>query len=306
MASLLFHILASIFLFSYGIYHLLLSIKSHFKSPSPPPSKPYHPFPSSSSSHFLKHLPLYLILSSILLSILYHSILSSISDPLAPVHRISSLQSVASLLLFLLLCLSLLISSSSSPLLPLLPSDLIFCLASIAFAVQSFVSFSSSSLNSSILQSKCDSVSSKISAASGVLCFALALDPRLFVADIALAGSLCLQGLWVLQTGLSLYADGFIPDGCHRLLDVVRGIEGSTKCDLEESQLRAMAILDLVFVFHVVFVAVIVLVVYAVMARAAGVRRVGSYEALPTSLVPAMAVVGSNHVQMKALTNTQA
>ncbi|XP_028125169.1 uncharacterized protein LOC114322107 [Camellia sinensis] len=74
--------------------------------------------------------------------------------------------------------------------------------------------------------------------------------PRLFVADLALGASLCLQGLWVLQTGLSLSVAAFIPEGCHKLLDVVRGVDGSTKCDLDDSKLRAVAILDLMFVLH--------------------------------------------------------
>ncbi|XP_028127370.1 calcium-binding protein LPS1-alpha-like [Camellia sinensis] len=74
--------------------------------------------------------------------------------------------------------------------------------------------------------------------------------PRLFVADLALGVSLCLQGLWVLQTGLSLSVAVFIPEGCHKLLDVVRGVDVSTKCDLDDSKLRAVAILDLMFVLH--------------------------------------------------------
>lgn len=104
----------------------------------------------------------------------------------------------------------------------------------------------------------------------------------------------------MLQTGLSLYVEAFIPEGCHRLLDVVSGVEGSTKCDLEESRLRAVAILDLVFVVHVMFVVVIVMVTYAVVAKSVGIRKLGSYEALPT------AATDSNHIQMKALTGTQA
>lgn len=102
----------------------------------------------------------------------------------------------------------------------------------------------------------------------------------------------------MLQTGLSLYVDAFIPDGCHKLLDVVTGVEGSTKCDLEDSKLRAVAILDLAFVVHVMFVLIIVIVSYAVVAKSVGIRRFGSYEALPNA--------DSSHIQMKAMTGTQA
>lgn len=105
----------------------------------------------------------------------------------------------------------------------------------------------------------------------------------------------------MLQTGLSLYVEAFIPEGCHRLLDVVKGVEGSTKCDLEDSRLRAVAILDLVFVIHVMFVMFIVMFTYAVVAKSVGIRRAGSYEALSNT-----STAEPNHFQMKALEGTQA
>ncbi|KAL6996058.1 hypothetical protein U1Q18_006194 [Sarracenia purpurea var. burkii] len=105
----------------------------------------------------------------------------------------------------------------------------------------------------------------------------------------------------VVQTGLSLYVDAFIPEGCHKLLDVISGVEGSTKCDLEDSKLRAVAILDLVFVVYVMFVVVIVIVTYAAVAKTVGIKRFGCYEALPTA-----ASADSNHIQMEAMTGTQA
>ncbi|KAJ6870955.1 hypothetical protein NC652_036580 [Populus alba x Populus x berolinensis] len=74
---------------------------------------------------------------------------------------------------------------------------------------------------------------------------------------------------WMLQTELSLYVDAFILDGCHKLLDVVSGVEGSTKCELEDSRWRAVAILGSGFCGS---------------CHSYGVRRLGgSYEALPTA-----------------------
>ncbi|KAK1295008.1 hypothetical protein QJS10_CPA16g00769 [Acorus calamus] len=118
-----------------------------------------------------------------------------------------------------------------------------------------------------------------------------------------LYASLPALGLWSLQTGLSLYVEGFIPEGCHRLLDVPGGIAGSTRCELDESRLRAAALLDLVFVLHAAFVAVVVVVIYVCLAKmGGGLRRNGvggsSYELLPTVLA---AGSDSDHVQMKAL-----
>ncbi|XP_042507266.1 uncharacterized protein LOC122083499 [Macadamia integrifolia] len=326
MAALISHIFSSSALLSVGLYHLICTTRNHLKSPRDYIAKPYHPFPlwassssssssspssssssSSSSSTRLKHVQLYLLILYLVLALGYQLLTSSDSDPLVrghtPVHRFSSLQSAAVVFLFLLLSLSLLLSSATS-LFPI-PSDLFFAFASAVFFLYSFVSSSSSSVQISDLQAKCDSVFSWISAASALLCFILACQPRLFVADVGLGASVCLQGLWALQTGLSLYVEAFIPEGCHRLLDVVNGIEGSTKCDLEESRLRAIAILDLAFVIHVTLVIVTVMVVYAAIARSVGLKRLGSYEALPT-MSSGAGDSSHSHIQMKALAGTQA
>ncbi|XP_028780205.1 uncharacterized protein LOC114736521 [Neltuma alba] len=309
MAALLYHMFSSSALVSLGLYNLIASTRCYLKSPHSYSAKPFHPFPPSSSNtqnHRLRHLPLYLISVCLLLAFVHQLIISSDSDPLlkghTPVHRFTSLQSAAVLFLFLILSLSLFLSDSST-LLPL-PIDLIFALASALFFLQYSVSSASASVQTSDLEAKCDSVSARISATAALLCLVIACKPRLFVADVGLGASIILQGLWALQTGLSMYVDAFIPEGCHRLLDVVKGVEGSTKCDVEEFKFRAVAILDLLFLVHVMFVVVIVMITYAVVAKSVGTRRSGSYEALPNSTSPSE----SNHsqIQMKSLTGTQA
>lgn len=304
-SALIYEIFSSASLITLGLYHLVCAIKTHLHHPARDYSaKLYHPFSSSpSSSHRLRHLQLYVIILFLLIAFVHQTLVSSDADPLlkgrTPVHRFSTLQSAAVLFLFLILALAILLSETTS-LLPL-PSDLFFALASALFYLQFTVSSSAASVQTSDLQAKCDSVSARISALSSLLCLILACLPRLFVADLALGASVILQGLWALQTGLALYVEAFIPEGCHRLLDVVSGVEGSTKCDLEESRLRAVAILDLVFVVYVMFVVFILMATYAVLAKTVGIRRTGSYEALPT-----LSSADSNHIQMKTLAGTQA
>ncbi|KAF8400103.1 hypothetical protein HHK36_015978 [Tetracentron sinense] len=308
MAALISHISSSSVLFSLGLYHLICTTRNHLKSPRDYAAKAYHPFPLSSSYPRLKPIQLYLLILFLILAIAQQTLTSSDSDPLlkgrSPVHRFSSLQYAAVLLLFLILAISILLSETTSLLHFPFPPDLFFAIASAVFFLQFSISSASASVQISDLQAKCDSVSARISALSSLLCLILACHPKLFVADVGLGASLCLQGLWVLQTGLSLYVEAFIPEGCHRLLDVVNGVEGSTKCDLEDSKLRAVAILDLVFVVHVIFLLLILIITYAVVAKTVGpgMRRLGSYEALPTLSTTA----DSNHFQMKALTGTQA
>lgn len=304
-SALLYATFSSASLIALGLYHMVCAIKIHLHQPTRDYcAKLYHPFPSSpSSSRRLRHLQLYIIIACLLIAVVHQTLVSFDVDPLllgrTPVHRFSSLQSAAVLLLFLILALALLLSETTS-LLPL-PSDLFFALASALFYLQYSVTSSAASVQTSNLQAKCDSVSARVSAFSSLLCLMLACVPRLLVADLALGASVILQGLWTLQTGLSLYVEAFIPEGCHRLLDVVNEVEGSTQCDLEDSRLRAMAILDLVFVGYVMFVVFLLMSAYVVLAKTVGIRKMGSYEALPT-----LSAADSTHIQMKTLSGTQA
>lgn len=304
MVGLLYHVLSSSSLVSLGMYHLICSTRNYLKSPRDYSARPFHPIPQPQR---LRLLQLYILILCLLIAFVHQILVSSDADPLlkgrTPVHRFTSLQSAAVLFLFLVLSLAIYLSETTH-LLPL-PPDLFFALASAIFFLQYSVSSASSSVQTSDLQAECDSVSARISALSSILCLALACRPRFFIADASLATSLCLQGLWVLQTGLSLRVDAFIPEGCHKLLDVVSGVEGSTKCDLEDSKLRAVAILDLIFLVHVLFVVIIALVTYAAVAKTIGVtcRGFGPYEALPNA---ADSNHNHNHIQMKALSGTQA
>ncbi|EXB29015.1 hypothetical protein L484_018431 [Morus notabilis] len=304
-AALVYQLFSSSALVSLGVYHMAGSTRLYLKFPQSYSAKPFHPFPfsSSSSSSRLKHLQLYLLLAGLLVALAHYCLSSFYSDPLlkgrTPVHQFTSLQSATVCFLFILLALALLLSDSFPSLLPL-PNDLFFALGAAFFFLLSYISSSAASLQTSDLQAKCDSLSARVSAIAALSSVALACHPRLFLADLGLGASLCLQGLWKLQTGLSLYVDAFIPEGCHRLLDVVGGIEGSTKCDLQESSLRAVAILDLAFLLHVLFAFLILLVTYIVVSKSVGVWRLGSYEALPTT------VHDHNHIQLKSMTGTQA
>lgn len=238
MATLLYHVVSSSALMSLGMYHLISTTRNHLKSPHTYTAKLFHPF-TTTANHHLRHLPLYLTILFLLIAIIHQLILSFYPDPLlkghTPVHRLTSLHSATILLLFLLLSLLPLLSSS-------LDNSLLFALASALFLLHASAASSSSSLQTSALEAHCLLISSRLSALASFLSLLLAALPRLFPADAALSAAILLRSLWTLQTGLSLHADAFIPDGCHRLLDVVNGIEGSTQCNKTHAQTRLPAI----------------------------------------------------------------
>ncbi|KAL9241833.1 hypothetical protein vseg_015897 [Gypsophila vaccaria] len=304
MSALVYQIFTSTGLITLGLYHLTSTIHHHLKSPTTFSAKPHHPLPLPHHLHLhhhLRHLPLHLTSAALLLSSLHHLLSVTTPDPLLPSHPFSSAASAAVSLLFFLLSLTSLH----------LPHDLLFSAASAAFFLLSSSSAAPTGATPS-LYSHLLSTSSTISLLSSILALSLAVSPRLFIADVALSATVILQGLWALQTGLTLHVDAFVPEGCHRLLDVVAGVEGSTKCDLDESRLRAGAILDFMFVVYVVVVVVVVFGVYALVAKVVGVsaRRFGAYEALPNAVVVDGSGGGgggaASHVQLKTLTGTQA
>ncbi|KAH9618792.1 hypothetical protein KSS87_018753 [Heliosperma pusillum] len=290
MSSLLYQLFTSTTLTTLSLYHLTTSIHTYLKSPTTFLSKPYHPLPLPNLH--LRRLPLYLTFLSLLTSILHHLLSSTLTSPLLPTHPYLSLTSSLTSFLFLL-----------SLLLPF-PNSLSFASVSASFYL---LSLSSLTLTTPSLSSHLYALSSRVSRASSAFSLLLAINPRLFLADVALSGSVLLQGLWAVQTGLSLYVDAFVPEGCHKLLDVVGGVEGSTKCEVDEARVRAVAILDLMFVVYVVVVVLVVFIVYAVVGKVIGVgnRRFGSYEALPNVAVDGSVGVGAGvdagHVQLKAL-----
>ena len=111
MGSLVYQVISSAALFTLGIYHLITTTRNYLKSPLSYAAKPFHPFP------YPRRLPLYLIILSLLLAMAHHLLVSADADPLVrgatAVHRITSLQSAATLFLFLLLAFALLIDRKS-------------------------------------------------------------------------------------------------------------------------------------------------------------------------------------------------
>lgn len=299
MGAMLYDTIACFVLSVYGVYHMISAARSHLKPTSRGTSlsgdysaRPYYPFPlHSHRHHLLRHLPFYFGIVILSISIVHLSFSSS------GAQHFFSLSSAAALLLLLILLPFAALSSASAP------PDLIFLLASLAFALLSYSSFRfSSSFPPSDLQAKSYSISALISAASAVASLSLALFPKLFVSELSLAASIFLKGLWFFVSGLLLYVEAFIPEGCHSLIDLP---DGPTRCDLDEFRVRATAILDLAFALNCVFVAVVVLALYAMAGRVFGGlgRRLnggGSYEALPTSSSTAT-LSDMEPVQMKAI-----
>lgn len=88
-------------------------------------------------------------------------------------------------------------------------------------------------------------------------CLFLSVRPSAFFAEFLLSLGMMLKGTWVLQVGLSLYTDTFLFRGCERVpFDVANG-RNYIKCELDEDKYRGEALVNLMFIGHVIVVLII-------------------------------------------------
>lgn len=139
-----------------------------------------------------------------------------------------------------------------------------------------------------ILERECSQLLGVVAFVCAGSCLLLAWRPKAFFVNLVLCVSISLQGTWLLQIGLSLFSDRFLPEGCHRLTS------GFTQCDVDASKLRAKALMDLAFMIHVMVVIFVFVLAYALISKGAGYKRNGGYDALETNGEP-------DHLQMKPL-----
>lgn len=241
MGSLPAHIGAAVLLLlPAGLRRLYSSTAHHLRSPSP--SHPWYLSPSKPLNLDLYALLLLLPLSSF--AYLFLS-LSTLRLPL--LHH--------SALLFLFWLLPLLVALRRH--LPLPPS-LLFLAAAAAFLLDATAASSAGYAGYAGVAARAYRLLATTTLGCAAACLALAARPAAFFADVALSAGLVLKGTWVLQAGLLLFSDAFAPGGCGRM---AADGDRDVGCVLEEDRMRGVAMVDLLFVVHVVGVVVVVLVV---------------------------------------------
>ncbi|KAJ8547195.1 hypothetical protein K7X08_010781 [Anisodus acutangulus] len=97
-------------------------------------------------------------------------------------------------------------------------------------------------------------------------CLCLAVKQSCFFVEFVFSCVLVLKGTWVLQVGL-LYTDVFALEGCENLLVGLANGKNDVKCDLEENKLRGTALMDLLFIVHIVVVMIMSLGLFALLNR---------------------------------------
>ncbi|KAK4356973.1 hypothetical protein RND71_022583 [Anisodus tanguticus] len=124
-------------------------------------------------------------------------------------------------------------------------------------------------------------------------CLCLAVKQSCFFVEFVFSCLLVLKGTWVLQVGL-LYTDVFALEGCENLLLGLANGKNDVKCDLEENKLRGTALMDLLFIVHIVVVMIMSFGLFALLNRNKRMR-------CGDTSGPLLAQVGSEGVLMRTL-----
>ncbi|CAM8972371.1 unnamed protein product [Rhodiola kirilowii] len=258
-SSLASHLCAFLFFFPIGVRRLVTFFSLYLKNSHHHQfrNKPWYLFHSSSTPCF----DLYILLITIPIAsfsdlYLFLSILP---------HRFHFLHHQAIFTFFWLLLILILLThhhTQHSPPLLLLPDTFLFLFASVAFLVDYY--FIINNNNDDV------SVSSVVYNLSGVLsllcsasCIYLSVCPYSFLAEFALSAGLVFKGTWVLQAGLNLYSNVFGFKGCQKIFAGRMGDHVIVKCDLQEDTLRAVALIDLLFVCHSIGILVATFALFA-------------------------------------------
>lgn len=109
----------------------------------------------------------------------------------------------------------------------------------------------------------------------GASCIAISFKPQAFFADVVLSLCIVFKGTWVLEAGLLLFSDGFVPNGCHKMT-VMQGNEtGDLQCDLEDDRMRGLALVDLSFVGHAIGIFIFNVVLFGALFKIQKLRYGG-------------------------------
>lgn len=278
MGTFVGHVLPALFFCILGLWHLLSCSVTYLRLPREYCARAWQPVPFVTSR--LRNLELYVLLVVIPFAIFYELGISTgfrpFNNGIISLYRIATFQHSIVLVMFWLFAFLVLVSETTQ-LLPL-PVEIPFVLLGISFLMELSVMLDEAAQNPG-LEGKVYTYMVYIIGSCAVCSFLLAWNPRAFFVEFLFSMSLILHGTWLFQIGSSLYVEKFIPEGCHRLLDLPGGVNGSTQCDLEDLRLRAMELMGFALNCHVFGVVLFSVVTLALVARLLGYSR-GGYNPL--------------------------
>ncbi|KAL1535691.1 hypothetical protein AAHA92_28445 [Salvia divinorum] len=239
--SLATHLTASLFLCPLGLRRLLLSFSLYLNNPSLFRSRTWY-----LSQSKWKNLDIYSLLILLPIASFSH-VVFFLAFSETPTHKFSFLQQSVVISFFWAILILIFVKESLD--LFSIPDNLVFAFAAIAFLIEFYMTGSGVVGVGGWLYR----LLGYLTVLCAACCVHLSVRPGAFFAEFLLSCGLVLKGSWVMQVGLSLYSDAFGLKGCGK---IGRG-EADVKCELDDDVWRGVALINLVFVGHVVVVMVI-------------------------------------------------
>ncbi|KAL1806402.1 hypothetical protein DCAR_0832203 [Daucus carota subsp. sativus] len=245
MESLVIHFSSFLVIFPIGITRLISCLSLYLKNPSHYRSKSWY----FSESRW-KSFDFYILLIGLpISSVFIFSLFLVISGH--PSYKFAFLQQSLVILFFWVLLILIFLKESYK--LALIPENFLYVYAGVAFLIECMMTGEAVVGYGEAMYGWLGGLGFVCAAC----CLFLSIRPSAFFAEFLLCFGMILKGTWVLQVGLSLYTDTFLFSGCERLpFDVANG-RNFIKCELDEYKYRSEALVNLMFIGHVIVVLII-------------------------------------------------
>lgn len=281
--SLATHFSAFLILFTLGIRRLVCCICNYLKNPSLYRSRTWF-----FSDPKWKNLDLYSLLIILPIASFSHVFLFLAFSGNNVMYKFSFL--MQSLVIFFFWVLLILIIVKESFDLYVILDSLVYSFAGVCFGVE----FLMNGKGLVGLSGDMYGHLGELAFVCGCCCLCLAVKQSCFFVEFLFDCILVLKGTWVLQVGLLLYTDMFSIDGCENLLVGLAKGKNDVKCDLDENKLRGTALMNLLFIVHVIVVMIMSFGLFALLNRDKRMR-------CGDTSGPLLAQVGSEGVLMRPL-----
>lgn len=245
MESLVTHVSSFLIIFPIGVKRLVSSLSLYLKNPSHYRSKSWY-----FSEPKWKSFDFYILLIGLpIFSIFMFSLFLVVSGH--PTYKFAFLQQSLVILLFWVLLILIYFKESCK--LFVIPENSLYLYAGVSFLIECTMT------GEGIIgyaEAMYDWLGG-LDVVCAACCFFLSYRSSAFFAEFLLSFGMMLKGTWVLQVGLSLYTDAFVFRGCERVpFDVANG-RHYIKCELDEDKYRGEALVNLIFIGHVLVVLII-------------------------------------------------
>ncbi|KAH7573181.1 hypothetical protein ACOSP7_006648 [Xanthoceras sorbifolium] len=260
MASLATNFTAFLFLFPLGLRRLLCSSSLYLKNPSLYRSKSWY-----FSDQKFKNIDLYFLIISLPIAS-FSEFFFFLTFSGHPTFKFSFFMQSALLFIFWVLILVILLRESFDSF--IVNDSFVFLFAGASFILEySMIGKGSTGVGGMVYE-----LLGELTLVCASACLVLSIRPSAFFAEFFLSCGLVFKGTWLLQAGFSLYTDAYAFKGCSKITIPIANENVDVKCDLKEDGFRGVALVNLLFITHVIGVSIVSFLLFGLLSSYRNLR----------------------------------